>query len=116
MRNAAFSRAFEGILRRLGRDALLRGGAETTRVLVEYDVQMVGVLDDQQASTSQTVAKFRAVDDPRPGDSLAIGRVEEGVFVEEERYRVDGPPLKADGVSVQVALLRVSVGGSATGL
>jgi hypothetical protein len=105
-------RAFDGILRRIGEDAVLRSttsGAPPVevpgtpvRVHREFGVEMQGQYGD--LSIARIVATMHRTLLPRQGDRLDMGTVVLGALVATDRYIIDSPPFADNGVSVRVVL------------
>lgn len=95
MTTPALLRAFDGILRRVGEDAVLRGAVTIPplRVHREFGVEMQGQYGD--LSIARVVATMHRTLLPKQGDTLAIGT---------DNYVIDSPPFADNGVSVRVVL------------
>jgi hypothetical protein len=90
----ALERAFQGILRRLGEDALLR--STPVRVHREFNVEMQGEMGT--VMMTRVVATMHRSLAPKRGDALVIGT---------DSYVIDSPAFEDNGVSVRVVLREV---------
>lgn len=95
MAHPAFVRAFDGILRRLGRDAVFRSGIQT-RVHVATDVEVTG--EHGTLVLDREVVSMWASLEPRTGDALVVNGI---------NYVIDEPPFADNGVRVKAILRRV---------
>lgn len=66
-----FARASQSVLRRLGKDALLRG-APAGRVHVEHNVEAYERHNDGEARVLRSVATVEKQYDPKHGDALVL--------------------------------------------
>ena len=96
--NPVFVRAFDSILRRLGKDAVLRGEVAdpVRRVVLQHDTELTGE-QGEIVGRRVTAAMWRDYA-PMRGNTLAIGA---------DNYIVDSPPILDDGISVTVVLRKV---------
>jgi hypothetical protein len=101
MAHPAFVRAFDSILRRLGKDAVFRSGTPT-RVHLATDVEVTG--EHGTLVVDREIASMWASLEPRAGDALTVYD-ECGAGT---NYVIDEPPFANNGVRVKAILRRVA--------
>lgn len=97
--NPAHVRAFDGILRRVGEDAVLRGEVvdPVRRVHITHDTELTGGYGEVVGR--RTVATMWKSYTPVPGNTLVI---------DGSNWVIDSPAIEDNGVSVVVVLRKAA--------